>query len=903
MVGKSLSHYRILDELGRGGMGIVYKAQDTKLDRVVAIKVLPASALSSEDDRARFYREAKSAAQLHHPHIAAVFEIDEAAVSDNPTEELRPFIAMEFVDGEPLQDLVKAGPMKLEKAVRIATQIAQALEAAHEKNIVHRDIKAGNVMMTSKGDAKVLDFGLAKTTHSTMLTKMGSTVGTAAYMSPEQTRGDAVDHRSDLWSLGVLLYEMIAGKIPFGGDYEQAITYSILNEEPEPLTAVRTGVPMGLEWIVSKLLTKNAADRYQSAKGLIVDLRTVDLNTGGMSRVSTTRTSMTTAASDAPSRPPRDFSRILWAVAGGLFVTIAALLWPRSSTVDPGPITPKQIVQSLSIPLGLSTIDISPQGDKVAFGGSAIHLLDLGTGDVRTYGGTGTFVHLDFSASGDQLLLTTAAGIERMSLATGSMVNVVSTREGGPRAEWRNDEYVVYEESQTIYGISTTSSESRQIVVRDTLSGEYDLDFPHVLPDGKTVVATAEFRDAPSRIGFWDIESGRNLGYLNYPGYRVQWMSPGYLVFAMEGDAMALPFNPDKLSQTGPIIPIEQAVRPQGLSISREGTLAWIDTGIGVSSLSRLVVPVAHRVVGSSGNVVLAPDRFPAAVYVNGAVSPDGKSLAVAIHEYDDTSEEPISDIWILDFTTGSRRALTQGGTSDYPAWSAAGDSIYFVNNGVNDEIMVMAASGRGSARKVMPVSTFPTLADLTVSSDGVWAGAASGFTLHIDAQSRIRLWNLRSTDSDFRGIVLDTPNGNPRHLDFSPTGRYLAFEDQGAIFVLPMDDVNSTPFQIWENSMSLPRWAAHESRLLARHDDGHILYVDVQTNPVFATLGVPRELVEAGDRDTPPHLFDVFTGTPDLTYLSAYLVPNSGVDASADSDQQSVDVHFIINLPAHLAR
>lgn len=366
---------------------------------------------------------------------------------------------------------------------------------------------------------------------------------------------------------------------------------------------------------------------------------------------------------------------------------------------------------------------------------------------------------------------------------------------------------------------------------------------------------------------------------------------------------MALPFNPDNLTQTGPIIPIEQAVRPQGLSISRDGTLVRFDTGIGVSNLGRLVVPVAHRAVGSSGNVVLAPDRFPAAVYVNGAVSPDGKSLAVAIHEFEDTSEGPISDIWILDFNTGSRRALTRGGTSDYPAWSANGDSIYFVNSGVNDDIMVMAASGRGGARKVMPVSPFPTLADLTVSADGIWAAAASGFTLHIDAQSRIRLWNLQSLGPDFRGIVLETPNGNPRHLDFSPTGRYLAFEDQGAIFVLPMDDVNSTPFQIWENSMSLPRWAADESKLLARHDDGHILYVDVQTDPVFATLGAARELIESGDRDTPPHLFDVFTSTAELTTLTAYLVPNSGVEASADSVDHSVDVHFVINLPAQLAK
>ena len=181
MVGKKLSHYKITAELGRGGMGIVYKAEDTKLDRTVAIKVLPSAALASDDDRARFYREAKAAAQLHHPHIASVFEIDEAVPEGSKDDDLRPFIAMEFIEGETLHDRIQKGPLKLEEAVRIASEIASALEAAHEKSIVHRDIKSANVMLTSKGSAKVLDFGLAQTAASTKLTRMGSTLGTVAY--------------------------------------------------------------------------------------------------------------------------------------------------------------------------------------------------------------------------------------------------------------------------------------------------------------------------------------------------------------------------------------------------------------------------------------------------------------------------------------------------------------------------------------------------------------------------------------------------------------------------------------------------------------------------------------------------------------------------------------------------
>ena len=238
MVGKSLSHYQIEAELGRGGMGIVYRATDTKLDRQVAIKVLPSSALSSEDDRARFYREAKAAAQLHHAHIASVFEIDEAVPEGSKDDDLRPFIAMELIEGDSLDARIQKGPLSLEEAVRIGSEIASALEAAHEKDIVHRDIKAANVMLTSKGAAKVLDFGLAQTAASTKLTRMGSTLGTVAYMSPEQARGEQVDARTDLWSLGAVLYEMIAGRPAFPGDYEQAVVYEILNQDPEPLTAV-----------------------------------------------------------------------------------------------------------------------------------------------------------------------------------------------------------------------------------------------------------------------------------------------------------------------------------------------------------------------------------------------------------------------------------------------------------------------------------------------------------------------------------------------------------------------------------------------------------------------------------------------------------------------------------------
>jgi serine/threonine protein kinase/Tfp pilus assembly protein PilF len=245
-------------------MGVVYKAEDTKLKRLVALKFLPSSIMASEAEKARFIHEAQAAA-LDHPNICTVYEIDEA--------EGQLFIAMAYVEGQSLKEKIEAGPLKLDEALNIAMQVAEGLQAAHEKGITHRDIKPANVMITNKGQAKIMDFGLAKQAGRTVVTKEGMTLGTVAYMSPEQARGENVDHRTDIWSFGVVLYEIITGQHPFKGEYEQAEMYSIMNETPEPMTGLRTGVPMELERIVDKAMAKKTDERYQHVGDLLVDLR------------------------------------------------------------------------------------------------------------------------------------------------------------------------------------------------------------------------------------------------------------------------------------------------------------------------------------------------------------------------------------------------------------------------------------------------------------------------------------------------------------------------------------------------------------------------------------------------------------------------------------------------------
>ena len=272
--------YRIIEELGRGGMGIVYKAEDIRLKRTVALKFLPPELTSVPEIEDRFMREARAAAALDHPNICTVYEFGK--------HEEKAFISMAFIEGQSLKKRIDPGPLEIEEALRIAAQVAEGLKEAHEKGIIHRDVKSANIMLTEKGQAKVMDFGLARTAERTLLTKEGTTMGTVAYMSPEQARGDEVDGRTDIWSLGVVLYEMLTGRLPFRSHHEQAVVYSILHEEAEPLRASNPDVPPALERIIQKMLAKDPSGRYADMAGLLEGITTVQRGKEPRSRVTET---------------------------------------------------------------------------------------------------------------------------------------------------------------------------------------------------------------------------------------------------------------------------------------------------------------------------------------------------------------------------------------------------------------------------------------------------------------------------------------------------------------------------------------------------------------------------------------------------------------------------------------
>lgn len=257
--------YKIIEVVGRGGMGVVYKAEDTKLKRQVALKFMPPELTRDAEAKERFVLEAQAAAALSHPNICTIHEINE--------EEGKSFIAMEYVQGQSLKAKIESGPLKLNEALNIAIQAAEALDEAHKKDIIHRDIKSANIMVADKGQAKIMDFGLAKVKGGTLLTREGTTLGTVAYMSPEQARGEKVDHRTDIWSLGVVLYEMLSGRLPFMGDHEASILYSVVHEDPKPLQKIKPDIPPELQRVVDKALKKKLESRYSTAAEMLSDLR------------------------------------------------------------------------------------------------------------------------------------------------------------------------------------------------------------------------------------------------------------------------------------------------------------------------------------------------------------------------------------------------------------------------------------------------------------------------------------------------------------------------------------------------------------------------------------------------------------------------------------------------------
>jgi Tol biopolymer transport system component/predicted Ser/Thr protein kinase len=436
MIGKSISHYRIIEKLGEGGMGVVYKAHDTKLDRMVALKFLPHYLTSNPTEKERFYHEARAASALLHGNVAVVFEINE--------HEGQVFIAMECVEGKTLKRIIEEDTLSLKNVLDIAIQVADGLVAAHEKGIVHRDIKSENIMVTPKGQPKITDFGLAKVKGATKLTKEGSTLGTAAYMSPEQARGEEVDHRSDIFSFGVVLYEMLTGKLPFGGEHHAALLYSIMNDEPQPVARFNEKVTPEIEHIVAKTLEKDRDDRYQHADEMLADLRRERKK---LDYVKTGQAITQTAVR------PRQRRRPLWyGLGGAALIIIVGVVYIVVSRHSPRvALNPNMSFQALPIPFTeVGVPGLSRDGAWAAFsapdanGKYDVYFMNTTSGESRRITSDSSFYAFcaDVSPDGSQVahdrldFAATQPEIAIVSSVGGASRRIV---DGGFLPRWRPD--------------------------------------------------------------------------------------------------------------------------------------------------------------------------------------------------------------------------------------------------------------------------------------------------------------------------------------------------------------------------------------------------------------------------------------------------------------------------------
>jgi serine/threonine-protein kinase len=881
MIGKTILHYKILEKLGEGGMGIVYKAKDTKLNREVAIKILPPHLLASGDDRARFDREAKAAAALNHPNIATVYEINE--------HDGKPFIVMEYVEGQTLNHIIDNSPLKLEEAISITVQIAEGLEAAHKKDIVHRDIKSSNILLSSEKKAKILDFGLAKTSMSTKLTQMGTTIGTVAYMSPEQVRGELVDSRTDLWSLGVLLYEMIAGRVPFKAEYDQAIFYSIQNENPDPLTAIRTGVPMSLEWIVNKLMAKDANERYQSAKDLIIDLKAVDLSNSGFSRISSTAAQTANQNSTSVKEKTRFNSKnTLILIAGFITVIISTFLVTLQLSNKPAEslhfnISAFEEENTQILRADMQVIAISPDGNTIAYCvvenlNTVIYIKSLKDFKVTKLDGLGNVTGEPFfSPDGNWLGFNADGKLKRVSTAGGA-VDVIYDNPAFRGAAWTSDNSIIYSPSygSGLITIPVSGGTSKVLTTLDTLRGERTHRWPQLLPDGKHVLFTIGSINSPNSyedadLAIYSMEDNKKH-ILSVKGEMGRYVEPGYLVIAKGGKLMAAPFdlaNYKVLASPQPVLNDIEGDVGSGISyfgISAKGNIVYLR---GTRNQSLQLVWVNNK--GYS-----EPIPLPENPYMLPRISPDGKKIVVNIG-----TQSASRDIWIYDIETSVFRRLTFGNNGLNPEWSKNSDGIYFLNLKDNIVELTYLSLKNGISTPLQNFSSNTATTIASVSKDDQY--------LMLNTIGGSNVWKIEYVDLSSKEISIapshsDNPNRGYYGGNFSPESNHIAFvsAETGKLEVY----ITNFPefelkLQVSNNGGFSPRWSPDGKKLFYVNNSGRLMVLPIKYKPVFMP-GKPQELIDVSQMLFPNDNSDNYDVAPDRERF--VMIKNTGAQAQLNS-------------------
>ena len=839
--GTQLGSYQVVSPLGAGGMGEVYRARDSKLGRDVAIKVLP-DALAADADRiARFEREAKVLAALNHPHIAAVYGMEQSSG--------RHFLIMELVEGETLAERLRRGALPPRDALAVARQIAEAVEAAHEKNVIYRDLKPANVKITPDDKVKVLDFGLAKAmetgpgaadvTHSptlsVMATQAGLILGTAAYMSPEQAKGAPADHRSDVFSFGVVLYEMLTGRQAFIGDTAAEILAAVLLREPDVSLLPGALNPRVIE-LLRRCLDKNPKRRWQAAGDLRAEFETL-------------AASAETAAPPPGSergRPRRE--RLAWSAAAIAATAAIGLAIPAGLHLRETPPEPMTIQSTVLAPDG-ATLEftngiglpaLSPDGRRIVFGARTadgpqslwVRSLDGLTAQPLAGTGGATF---PFWSPDSQFIAFFADGKLKKISAGGGPVLTLADAPLGRGGSWSRNGVIVFSPSNGP-GIQRVSSAGGLTNPVTSASGS----FPWFLPDGEHFLFQDQSPDFSFRVGSLSGENSAVMGAGSNAMY-----ANGHLLFLREGTLMAQPFDPDRTVTTGEAFPLAESVQTV-LASGRVGVFSASDTGLllyrqGGGSLRQLIwLDRTGKTVGTVGEpddgLLGAPE-----------LSPDERRVAVY------RSVQRNTDIWLIDLVRGGNTRFTfNAGIDEFPVWSRDGMHITFSSHRGNEsgpgwrELYTKPSNGTGAEQLLLgPPRQFRIPHGW--SPDGK-------FLLYreiTDTKTGSDLWALPA-EGDRKPVPIANSPFIEQSAQFSPDGRWVAYSSNESgspeTYVVSFP-AGSGKWQVSTAGGFWPRW---------RRDGRELFFVTTEGQMMAAGINASGAAFEAA---LPVVLFDIPSG------------------------------------------
>ncbi len=873
--GTRLGPYEILAPAGAGGMGEVYRARDLRLDRTVAVKVLSTHLSANPDLKQRFEREARAISSLNHPHICHLYDVGSQKGTD--------FLVMEFVEGQTLAQRLEKGPLPLDEALKVGIAIADALDKAHRQGIVHRDLKPGNIMLTKAG-AKLMDFGLAKpavgalgtslspvpitpstptvslgalvlSTAPEPITKHGTIVGTFQYMAPEVLQGAEADARSDLFSFGCVLYEMITGRRAFEGKSQISVLAAILEHEPQPLSALQPAAPPSLGRLIASCLAKDPEERLACAHDLKLQVR--GLADSRMDSPQVVRTG---------ARVP---SRLAWAVtfaavalaAGSLFMYRQTQRQPDYSihaSILPPEKSAFEFMQNVAGPAV-----ISPNGRRIAFTAKdpngaeeVLWVRSLNSAEAQPLPHTDGASYPFWSWDGRYIGFFSRGKLKKVDAAGGPPVpicNATNARGGA----WGPSDVILFTPSVStaLYRVSAGGGDPVQITELNAAKGENSHRWPAFLPDGKhfLMFVRSTGDEQGNQIYVAELDS-KQRKLVTHSDSQAVYVAPGFLLFVRDGTLMAQPFDADKLATTGEPQAVAEHVAwfsgtQHGMfAASQTGTLLY-QQGAG-SGASRLAW------VGRDGKLLKL--AFPEAdVYRWPKISPDGKHLAVTIQ-----GRAPSMDVWLIDLERQTKTRVTFApGFNDDPVWSADGRTIYFSSTRVgqgNSGIYRKVADGTGKEE--------PVLADNDVS-ESPWSASADGrFLLYTrmdpKAKTKLDIWALplKGGGQPFPVVATEFNDVGPA---LSPDGKWLAyFNDESGtyqVYIRPFPSGDGK-YQVSTDQGTLPVWRKDGKELFFFHQ--YRLYaVDVSENGSTLVLGAPHELFDGNSVPGTSGAFDV---TPD---------------------------------------